>query len=176
MSDDEPEPEREPHSRFLGALDAHKHVTDDRSRTTQTLRLMPWYFRFFIAGCIALIVLCVIGLIGLAELSGHLHGSASPLAIMRWAGGSVLGSTLITYGTMRLRRKLRKRPKTRELQPRTRARGKSACPRQVVQQHPPRGRPNPVGLPPGRDGNRQRHERPHGEKTAPRHDDRHQHP
>lgn len=171
MSNDEPEPERESEtrSRFLGALDAHKYVTDQESRTTQTLRLMPWYYVFFVTAGIMLVVV-------LGEVTGHVHaGAVAKSVVMRWVGGSVLGGTFATYGAMRLRRTIQKTPKVRSLQPRKRARRNSTCTRQV-QQYPPRGRPNTVGLPTGRDGNRQRHERPYGKKLTSRHDDRHQHP
>lgn len=176
MNRDEPEPEPErggetqtgPHSRFLGALDAHKHITDKETRTTQTLRLMPWYYLFFVTTGFMLVI-------ALGEITGHVHAAAVAKSLVtRWVAGSLLGGTFTAYGAMRLRRKLQEKPKGRSLQPRKRARGNSTCTRQV--QHPPRDRPHAVGLPSGRDGNRQRHERPHGKKPTPRHGDRHQHP
>lgn len=109
MSNDELAPEREGETRsvILGALNAHKHVTDEESRTTQTLRLMPWYFTFFVTAGIMVII-------ALGEITGHVHAAAvAKSVVMRCIGGSVAGSGLLAYGTMRVRRMLRARSKTR---------------------------------------------------------------
>jgi hypothetical protein len=182
VSDDEPEPDAEPEpepetrSRFLGALDAHKYVTDEESRTAQTLLLLPWYFRFFVTACVFAFMGLIVLVIAVGEVTGHIHASVvAKSVVMRWVGGSVAGATVTTYGAMRVRRWIQGTPEVRSPKRRKRARGKSPCPRQV-QQQASRGRPNPVGLPPGRGGNRQRHERPYGQKATPRNDDRHQRP
>lgn len=164
MSSDD-RPRRESGSWFLGLLDTHEYIADDENRTTQTLRLMPWLYLFFLTTCVVAVVL-------VAAVTGHLHAAViARSTLVRWTVGSVLGASAITRCTMAVRRRVRKEPKRLTRRRRGRRKGQSACTQQVKQASA-HGRVYAARLPAGRDGNRNRHQRPHGQKSTPRNDNR----